>query len=146
MSSVFSYCVVRRNDKYPDSQTATTTTKEQRLIMGEPMEIDPVDDGPTKMSVPPPPPPPSVASANVQPIVVTEEDEARQAIEILRGDDVAARVSAANKLEAVAAALGEQRTREVRERERDAKIYTRERMHSKKPTFPNTTNRSFCRS
>jgi hypothetical protein len=41
------------------------------------------------------------------------EEEARQTIEMLRGDDVSARVSAANKLENVATALGVERTRKV---------------------------------
>jgi serine/threonine-protein phosphatase 2A regulatory subunit A len=42
----------------------------------------------------------------------SEDEEARQAIDMLRGDDVSARVAAANRLEAVAAALGEERTRD----------------------------------
>jgi hypothetical protein len=42
----------------------------------------------------------------------SEEEEARQAIDKLRGEDVSARVAAANRLEAVAAALGEERTRD----------------------------------
>jgi hypothetical protein len=42
----------------------------------------------------------------------SEEEEARQAIDMLRGEDVSARVAAANRLEAVAAALGEERTRD----------------------------------
>lgn len=41
-----------------------------------------------------------------------EDEEARQAIDMLRGEDVSARVAAANRLEAVAAALGEERTRD----------------------------------
>jgi hydroxymethylglutaryl-CoA reductase len=36
---------------------------------------------------------------------------------LLRGDDVAGRVAAANKLDAIAAALGQERTREVRRRD-----------------------------
>ena len=44
---------------------------------------------------------------------LSEEEEARQAIEKLRGDDVSARVEAAYKLETVAKTLGEQRTRDV---------------------------------
>lgn len=44
---------------------------------------------------------------------LSEEEEARQAIEKLRGDDVTARVEAAYKLEAVAKTLGEERTRDV---------------------------------
>ncbi len=43
----------------------------------------------------------------------SEEEEARQAIDMLRGDDVSGRVAAANRLESVAAALGEERTRDV---------------------------------
>ena len=53
------------------------------------------------------------ATPNVIPITPQEEEEARQAIDLLRGDDVAGRVEAANKLEAVAAALGVERTRDV---------------------------------
>ena len=46
-------------------------------------------------------------------VTIAEEEEARQAIEMLRGDDMSARVAAASKLENVAAALGEERTRKV---------------------------------
>ena len=48
-----------------------------------------------------------------RPITPQEEEEARQAIDLLRGDDVAGRVEAANKLASVAAALGVERTRDV---------------------------------
>lgn len=48
-----------------------------------------------------------------RPVTPQEEEEARQAIDLLRGDDVAGRVEAANKLESVAAALGVERTRDV---------------------------------
>lgn len=80
------------------------------------MEIDPVDDGPKQdpsamiMSNAAPPktgPTPPVAMS------INHEDDARQAIEMLRGDDVAERVAAATRLEGVATALGEERTREV---------------------------------
>ena len=47
-------------------------------------------------------------------LYVTEEEEARLAIEMLRGEDLSARVTAANQLDSVAAALGEERTRDVR--------------------------------
>ena len=53
------------------------------------------------------------ASAVGRPVTPQEEEEARQAIDLLRGDDVAGRVEAANKLESVAAALGVERTRDV---------------------------------
>jgi hypothetical protein len=67
------------------------------------MEIEEEGDS-NKMMVDPPPAPPAQAS---------EEEEARQAIDMLRGEDVSGRVAAANRLEAVAAALGEERTRDV---------------------------------
>lgn len=73
-----------------------------------PMEIDPIDDGP---KVAPPPPHESVTVAKKE-LIVSQEDEARQAIDMLRGDDVSDRVAAANRLEAVAVALGQERTRE----------------------------------
>jgi hypothetical protein len=82
------------------------------------MDIDPIDDGPIQKDdlkqpakgSPYPSPAPPIKS--VAPI--TQEDEARQVIEMLRGDDVSERVSAARRLEAVAAVLGEKRTRLVR--------------------------------
>jgi hypothetical protein len=43
----------------------------------------------------------------------SKEEEARQAIDMLHGDDVGNRVAAAHRLESVAAALGPERTREV---------------------------------
>ena len=87
------------------------------------MDIDPIDGGPKAIIKPsPPPPPPGSGSSNpnnnqnnnnVVPMQISEEEEARQAIEMFRGDDISARVAAANRLEAVASVLGEQRTREV---------------------------------
>eukprot|EP00535_Pseudo-nitzschia_heimii_P006404 CAMPEP_0197189352 /NCGR_PEP_ID=MMETSP1423-20130617/19606_1 /TAXON_ID=476441 /ORGANISM="Pseudo-nitzschia heimii, Strain UNC1101" /LENGTH=680 /DNA_ID=CAMNT_0042641439 /DNA_START=259 /DNA_END=2301 /DNA_ORIENTATION=+ len=86
------------------------------------MDIDPVDGGPKEIIKPSPPPPPPGSgggnphgnhkSNNVVPMQISEEEEARQAIDMFRGDDVSARVAAANRLEAVASLLGEQRTRE----------------------------------
>ena len=67
----------------------------------EPMDID----APTEDTKSPLAPPPAVQ--------MSEEEEARQAIDMLRGEDVSARVAAANRLEAVAAALGHERTRDV---------------------------------
>jgi hypothetical protein len=85
------------------------------------MDIDPIDGGPKEVKPPPPPPAQHSLtsggggsnSAMVIPMQVSEEEEARQAIDMLRGDDVSARVAAANRLEAVASVLGEERTREV---------------------------------
>ena len=87
-----------------------------------PMDIDPIDGGPKEIVKPVPAAANSSNNAltnftNSQglfPLQVSEEEEARQAIEMLRGDDVAARVAAASRLESVATVLGEQRTRVVR--------------------------------
>jgi hypothetical protein len=87
----------------------------------QPMDIDPIDGGPNVIinknaSPPPPPPGPNNNNPNkhaVVPMQISEEEEARQAIDMFRGDDMSARVAAANRLEAVASVLGEQRTREV---------------------------------
>ena len=74
----------------------------------QPMDIDPIDGGPKDIGKGPPPPPPKAV-----PMQISEEEEARQAIDMFRGDDMSARVKAANRLEAIASVLGEQRTREV---------------------------------
>jgi hypothetical protein len=71
------------------------------------MDIDPVDDGPKQAAKP------HAMTTSSAPMHISEEEEARQAIEIMRGDDVSARVAAASRLEAVAKTLGEERTREV---------------------------------
>lgn len=73
------------------------------------MDIDPVDDGPRHMSKQPG----TTAMAIAPTEHLSEEEEARQAIEMLRGDDVSARVAAASRLESVASVLGQERTREV---------------------------------
>jgi len=80
----------------------------------DPMEIDPIDDGPPPTAAPTP-----VASAGgatsaaflLTPIVMTKEEEAREAIESLRADDMAQRVTAAHRLSAIATVLGPERTR-----------------------------------
>ena len=74
----------------------------------QPMDVDPIDGGPKDLGKGPPPPPPKAV-----PMQISEEEEARQAIDMFRGDDMSARVKAANRLEAIASVLGEQRTREV---------------------------------
>eukprot|EP00980_Cylindrotheca_fusiformis_P000612 scaffold154_cov129-Cylindrotheca_fusiformis.AAC.29 len=73
-----------------------------------PMEVDPVDDGPRHMAKQPPP----MMTNLAPPEHLSEEEEARQAIDMLRGDDVSARVAAASKLESVATVLGQERTRD----------------------------------
>jgi hypothetical protein len=55
----------------------------------------------------------STSSSSEETKHLSEEEEARQAIEKLRGEDLSARVEAANKLETVAKTLGEERTRDV---------------------------------
>lgn len=54
------------------------------------------------------------SSAMASGLYVTEEEEASRVIEMLRGEDLSARITAANQLDSVAAALGEERTRDVR--------------------------------
>lgn len=76
------------------------------------MEIDPVDDGPMQASMTSRFDNGAPQNQQHQSMFLTQEDDARQAIEMLRGDDVSERVSAATRLEAIAAALGEERTRE----------------------------------
>lgn len=96
------------------------------------MDIDPIDDGPTTDRGSgvvgggggnsgmggggKPPSSSSGGGGGIIPMQISEEEEARQAIDMLRGDDVSARVAAASKLGAVASVLGEERTREVREK------------------------------
>ncbi|CAJ1942760.1 unnamed protein product [Cylindrotheca closterium] len=74
-----------------------------------PMDVDPVDDGPRHMTAPlPMTPTPATAPADN----MSKEEEARHSIEMLRGDDVSARVAAASRLESIASVLGEERTRQ----------------------------------
>ena len=82
------------------------------------MDIDPIDDGPRPALSSP-------VTATVQPMMmtttaivgndnnITQEEEARQAIDLLRGEDLSGRVSAAHRLDAIAKVLGPERTREV---------------------------------
>ena len=84
----------------------------------KPMDIDPIDDGPREASRGIVPMTGSTGSTgNDNPVSpwneITKEEEARQAIEMLRGDDVSQRVAAANRLESVASVLGQERTRDV---------------------------------
>ena len=79
------------------------------------MDIDPIDDGPR-----PTPAPTPVLMANattpaalLTPVVLTQEEQAREAIEALLAEDMAARVTAAHRLPAIAAVLGPERTRAV---------------------------------
>jgi hypothetical protein len=74
-----------------------------------PMDVDPVDDGPRHM----PKQLPMTTTVIAPPEHLSEGEEARQAIDMLRGDDVSARVAAASRLESVASVLGQERTREV---------------------------------
>jgi hypothetical protein len=86
----------------------------------QPMDIDPIDDGPKALSSPVavvptrPEAAAAMAIAITVPTVITKEEEARQAIEMLRSEDLSARVSAANRLEDIATVLGPERTRDVR--------------------------------
>ena len=81
------------------------------------MDIDPIDGGPKEITKPALRPSSGIGNVNnnnhAAAMQISEEEEARQAIDMFRGDDMSARVAAANRLEAVASLLGEQRTREV---------------------------------
>ena len=83
--------------------------------MGEPMDFDPIDDGPIQKNFPnnPPPASPNVSSIGNNHNVNAVEDP-KNAVQMLRSDDLSNRVAAAHKLDTIAKALGEQRTREVR--------------------------------
>lgn len=80
-----------------------------------PMDIDPIDDGPREASrgIVPITASPSALSPLGTSHEISKDEEARQAIEMLRGDDVSQRVAAASRLESVATVLGEERTRDV---------------------------------
>jgi hypothetical protein len=81
------------------------------------MDVDPIDGGPRDVSRPTPMTgstmTPLPAASNPTPMHISEEEEVRHSIEMLRGDDVSARVAAANRLETIASALGVDRTRDV---------------------------------
>lgn len=86
-------------------------TKDNNKMDAAPMEVDPVDDGPRHMAAPLPMTPTPTTTLPAE--NMSKEEEARHAIEMLRGDDVSARVAAASRLESVASVLGEERTRQV---------------------------------
>ena len=80
------------------------------------MDIDPVDDGPRDVSRRIG----SKGSSSDRPRGVggvaqeiSKEEEARQTIDMLRGDDTSQRVAAASRLQSIATVLGPERTREV---------------------------------
>jgi hypothetical protein len=77
------------------------------------MDIDPLDDGPALTSLS------TTADKAMMPDLrslnqAMTDEEARQCIDWLRSDDVAARVAAAHRLDAVAMVLGTERTQSVR--------------------------------
>jgi hypothetical protein len=93
-------------------------------MASEPMDIDvdPVDGGPKSSGMGPDPMAQEqqqpqhlsvVSAASASASSSSKEEEAKQAIDMLHGDDVGNRVAAAHRLESVAAALGPERTREV---------------------------------
>lgn len=71
------------------------------------MDVDPVDGGPK------PTPSPTNGKSHLIPYSISKEEEARQAIEMLRHDDASNRVEAANRLKSIAEVLGPERTRNV---------------------------------
>jgi len=82
------------------------------------MDLDPIDGGPREVALPPVAKTSgmgvvSSTAGNSQALAINKEEEARQCIDMLRGDDLSARVAAAHRLDSVASVLGEERTREV---------------------------------
>lgn len=121
----------------------------------EPMDIDPIDDGPRPVpSVPTPIL--SVASAGAGMMhaassmsmslpPLTKEEEAKQAIEQLRNaDDMAQRVHAAHRLPAIAAVLGPERTRMVSKNDDTDRPFCDEKPPSLRALrFPSNVMRGF---
>lgn len=98
----------------------TSSIKIQGGVGVAPMDVDPIDDGPSCVKAPPVPVYGSSLASHQQQLLVLQtqqqsvtEEEARQFIEMLRSEDVSSRVAAANRLDAVAMALGCDRTRDV---------------------------------
>jgi hypothetical protein len=86
------------------------------------MDVDPIDDGPPVIAVSPP----RIAPLSTQPLSTTaantttnaadammHEDEVKQTIDMMRSTEVSMRVTAAYKLDLVAAHLGPERTQQV---------------------------------
>jgi len=87
----------------------------------EPMDVDPIDDGPSSKSPPPIPQYGRSSSYNNTMAAIVDyqtdrpvtEEEAARCLDSLRSPDMAHRVAAAHRLDAVAAVLGPERTRSV---------------------------------
>ena len=86
----------------------------------DPMDVDPVDDGPRRVVTPPIPvvagfmsSPGVLQLASPEAMVVTTEQDAKQCLDWLRSEDLSLRVPAAHRLDAVARWLGPERTRSV---------------------------------
>ena len=80
----------------------------------DPMDVDPIDDGPAMRSTPVPTLPTALILSDNS---VLNEQEAKTAIEMLKSDDLSNRVAAAHRLDSIANILGPERTRNVRRRE-----------------------------
>jgi len=99
--------------------TLTAAVSRRTMDSSGPMDIDPIDDGPREVSTQGIVPLTGSTSGVVSTFTpaagheISKEEEARQAIDMLRGEDVSQRVAAASRLESVAAVLGEERTRNV---------------------------------
>lgn len=94
-----------------DDATGSNNNNNNEAAGVEPMDTDPIDGGPR---------PVTMSSNNNQQLMlfsegdsVMDEEEAKQCIEKLRGENVAERVEAAHRLDRIATVLGEERTRRV---------------------------------
>ena len=85
----------------------------------DPMDVDPIDDGPRDMTTVIPPVPSIAKSPSVLQLaapdgmVVETDQDAKQCLDWLRSEDLSQRVAAAHRLDAVARWLGPERTRRV---------------------------------
>ena len=106
-------------------QSSSSSSDAAPVVPLDPMDVDPVDDGPRRVTPPVPvvagdysfmssPSSPGVLQlASPEAMVVTTEQDAKQCLDWLRSEDLSQRVAAAHRLDAVARWLGPERTRRV---------------------------------
>ena len=112
-------------------QSSSSSSDAAPVVPLDPMDVDPVDDGPRQavggVVITPPVGaagggflssssslPGVLQLASPEAMVVTTEQDAKQCLDWLRSEDLSLRVPAAHRLDAVAQWLGPERTRSVR--------------------------------